>query len=408
MVICSKIRLLTDDRQCDTMLITTGPVITIIDRKEYMMHLLIGARIKKYRREKELTQDALAQALSVSPQSVSKWECGDGYPDITLLPCIANFFQVTVDELIGNDEISAGEDVKKNYFDVVHTLSSDEQVELALRYHKKYPRDWHVATSLMHIIAQYHRNKDGYKKLCTDICERILMECTDGVRRKSAVEAMCFLCEENEMGYWLNKYSAYWFEGRHQIFEKRYKLLGEEEKYRMFRAAGNFLRASATIVRLHEHKSYIGKPEDSVAWNTMYLNVLDGFTQNTIPDGWICEYCIQLMRLSAAYFGLGDKNMGYSYLEKALELHKRWQSIPENAPLDLGNPLFFGETKLIKNDWHILLPNDWKLALLPGIWHGNVSIADFMEAETGWEWFNSVREEERWLRILADVKSQTT
>jgi hypothetical protein len=113
------------------------------------------------------------------------------------------------------------------------------------------------------------------------------------------------------------------------------------------------------------------------------------------------------MRLSAAYFGLGDKDSGYTYLEKALELYKRWQTITEKAPLDLGNPLFFGETKLIKNDWHILLPNDWTLALFPGIWHGIVSIADIMEAEKGWEWFNGVRDEGRWNSILSEAKTLT-
>ena len=54
------------------------------------MELMIAQKIKKYRKERELTQDALASALGVSPQSISKWECGDGYPDITLLPSIAN------------------------------------------------------------------------------------------------------------------------------------------------------------------------------------------------------------------------------------------------------------------------------------------------------------------------------
>ena len=67
------------------------------------MELMIAERIKKYRKLRDITQDALAQALGVSPQSISKWECGDGYPDITLLPSIANFFEVTVVELIGND-----------------------------------------------------------------------------------------------------------------------------------------------------------------------------------------------------------------------------------------------------------------------------------------------------------------
>ncbi|MBQ4607422.1 MAG: helix-turn-helix transcriptional regulator, partial [Clostridia bacterium] len=56
------------------------------------MELYLAERLRKYRKEKELTQEALAQVIGVSPQSISKWECGDGYPDITLLPGIANYF----------------------------------------------------------------------------------------------------------------------------------------------------------------------------------------------------------------------------------------------------------------------------------------------------------------------------
>lgn len=372
------------------------------------MDLMISERIKKYRKDKEMTQDALAQALAVSPQSVSKWECGEGYPDITLLPSIANFFEVTVDELIGNDELSAKEDVQKNFFNVVNTLSPDDQLELALKYHKKYPRNWHIATSLLHRITRYRRdNINEYKKLLIDISERILKDCTDSTMRKSAVETMCMVCDEEEVGEWLTKYSSFWYEGRHEVYEKRYKLLGEEEKYWMIRNAGNFLRASAMIGRLREHKSYIGKPEDSVAWNTMYLSILNGLTQNSIPDGWIPEYAMQYVRLSAAYFGLGDKENGYSYLEKALELCNRWQGIPENALLDLGNSLFFGETKLIKNDWHIQLPNGEKLPLLQGFKNDIANLASIMQAEKGWEWFDSVRTEDRWSTILEAAKTFT-
>lgn len=372
------------------------------------MDLLIGERIKKYRKNKEMTQDVLAQALTVSPQSISKWECGDGYPDITLLPAIANFFEVTVDELIGNDEISAKEDVQKNFFEVINSLSLDDQLDLALKYHKKYPRNWHIATSLMHRITRYQGNREvEYRKLLVDIGERILKDCTDSTMRKSAVTAMCMVCDEEEIGALLNRDTTFWYEGRHEIYEKRYKLSGQEEKYWIIRNAGNFLRTSAMIARMREHKSYIGKPEDSVAWNTMYLNILIGITQNTIPDAWIPEYTMQYIRLSAAYFGLGDNENGYSYLEKALELSKRWHEFPENALLDLGNSLFFGETKLIRNDWHIQLPNGEKLPILQGFKSEIASLASIMKAETGWEWFNSVRNEERWSAILSEAESLT-
>ena len=103
-----------------------------------MDQVRIGRFIAEERKKKGWTQKQLAEKLNISDKTVSKWECGDGYPDITLLPTIANFFEVTVDELIGNDEISAREDIQKNFFETVHTLSPDEQLELALKYHKKH------------------------------------------------------------------------------------------------------------------------------------------------------------------------------------------------------------------------------------------------------------------------------
>lgn len=232
-----------------------------------------------------------------------------------------------------------------------------------------------------------------------------MKDCTDSTMRRSAVEAMCMICDEDEIVEWLNRDTSFWYETRHEVFEKRYKLSGEGEKYWMMRYAGNFLRTSAMIGRMREHKSYIGKPADSVAWNTMYLGILDGITQNMIPDGWIPEYTVQYMRLSAAYFGLGDKENGYSYLEKSLALYKKWLSFPENALLDLGNPMFFGDTKLVKNHYHIQLPNDKRLLLLEGFKHEIVNLASIMEAESGWEWFDGVRGEERWTAILSEARS---
>ncbi len=53
------------------------------------------------RREMGITQEQLAQAMGVTNQAVSKWESGQSYSDITLLPRLAAYFRVTVDELLG-------------------------------------------------------------------------------------------------------------------------------------------------------------------------------------------------------------------------------------------------------------------------------------------------------------------
>lgn len=65
------------------------------------MNIYLGENIKRLRREKDLTQEALAEFLGVTFQSVSNWERGESYPDITMLPEIAGFFKVSVDELLG-------------------------------------------------------------------------------------------------------------------------------------------------------------------------------------------------------------------------------------------------------------------------------------------------------------------
>lgn len=64
------------------------------------MDRTLGKRIAALRKEKELKQDALAEALGVSPQAVSKWENDQTCPDISLLPKLAELLGVTVDELL--------------------------------------------------------------------------------------------------------------------------------------------------------------------------------------------------------------------------------------------------------------------------------------------------------------------
>ncbi len=63
----------------------------------------ISKNLKKLRLQKKLTQDQVAEALGVSSQTVSRWECNTTYPDIMLLPEIARLYCVTVDDLFQED-----------------------------------------------------------------------------------------------------------------------------------------------------------------------------------------------------------------------------------------------------------------------------------------------------------------
>lgn len=71
----------------------------------------LGRRIARLRLSKTATQERLAKELNVSPQAVSKWENDINYPDISLLPDLARFLGVSVDELLSGASASTQESV---------------------------------------------------------------------------------------------------------------------------------------------------------------------------------------------------------------------------------------------------------------------------------------------------------
>ena len=67
----------------------------------------IAENLKLLRKEKKMSQEELAELLGVTSQSISKWELGINFPDLTLLPKIANIFKISIDELLGTQPISS-------------------------------------------------------------------------------------------------------------------------------------------------------------------------------------------------------------------------------------------------------------------------------------------------------------
>lgn len=68
---------------------------------ESLTELPIGSNIRARRKEKNLTQEDLAAVLRVTKAAVSKWECSETYPDLPLLPAIADTLDLSMDELFG-------------------------------------------------------------------------------------------------------------------------------------------------------------------------------------------------------------------------------------------------------------------------------------------------------------------
>lgn len=79
------------------------------------MKLTIGEKIALLRKERDITQTELAEYLFLTPQTVSRWEVGSGAPEIALLPRIAAFFGVSIDELFGVTSLERAEGLVCKY-----------------------------------------------------------------------------------------------------------------------------------------------------------------------------------------------------------------------------------------------------------------------------------------------------
>ena len=106
------------------------------------MNLNFAENLKKLRKDKEITQEKLAEVLGVTSQSVSRWELNICYPDLELLPIIANYFGVTIDSLLSNDACSKELDFEK-FKNKISEMDDDtaDKINFINEYCRKYPRN---------------------------------------------------------------------------------------------------------------------------------------------------------------------------------------------------------------------------------------------------------------------------
>lgn len=106
-----------------------------------MKEINLGRTLIIQRHKRGMTQDEVAEYIGVSKASVSKWETGTTYPDITLLPRLAAFFNISIDELMGYEPQMLKEDIRKLYQKLCRDFSEqpfDSVMEHCREITKKY------------------------------------------------------------------------------------------------------------------------------------------------------------------------------------------------------------------------------------------------------------------------------
>ena len=169
------------------------------------MKLNIGDTIKHLRKEKEITQEDLADNLGVSYQSVSRWETRACYPDMELLPIISEFFGVTVDKLLGINKGLEQQKVEQYLHCFQNAISQgkiDDCIAIAREGIAEYPNNFALLNKLMYALfvagdddSDFTNWKEAAEKNDAEIIalgNRIMKYCPDQDIRLEATARLAF------------------------------------------------------------------------------------------------------------------------------------------------------------------------------------------------------------------------
>jgi len=195
------------------------------------MEIRIGENIKRLRKTKSVTQEQIAEVLGISVTAVSKWERNETYPDITLLFPLANYFEVTLDELMGYDEERVHAEIAETltHYRSLWLTEPEKARKVIAKAYKEYPNDYLVMHYYMWNLAGDMADNDKetlltHKEEFLTICDRILSGCTEEAVRLNAwnMKAKLLHAEgktEEALAIYGEKYPS-WYDTRDQKKEQ--------------------------------------------------------------------------------------------------------------------------------------------------------------------------------------------
>ena len=141
------------------------------------MNLEFGKNLKALRHQKDLTQDELAQKLSLSVQAISRYETGAAYPDIEMLPVIAGFFGVTIDKLLGISSEARERRMDEYYTELRKITDRKERLALLRKQHAEFPDAWGVVSDMVYEMTFIPECLDEMREIVDDA----LKNCNDNL-----------------------------------------------------------------------------------------------------------------------------------------------------------------------------------------------------------------------------------
>ena len=164
------------------------------------MDINLKDTLKSLRQQKNVTQETIAEYLGITQQSVGKWERGEGFPDITLLPKITLYFNVSIDELLNVGQARIEERINEyTEQSKIFEKSGDIDARIALweKAYAEFPNNHFVMEKLKRAIdvsCPWPYPLDKAERIIS-LSNRILEESTDTKLRESAIFSLCSVYE---------------------------------------------------------------------------------------------------------------------------------------------------------------------------------------------------------------------
>lgn len=158
------------------------------------MLMSIGTNIKKLRRERDITQEQLAELLHLTPSAISQWETDRVLPDISYLPMLANIFRVSADVILGIDVDAKDARIDEIYKEVRElwcTGQRDEAERLCREGLAEYPDAYILMEELAFNLS--YSNERARQEESIALFERIRAGSNDEVSKNFAVGNLCSL-----------------------------------------------------------------------------------------------------------------------------------------------------------------------------------------------------------------------
>ena len=360
------------------------------------MKLNFCENFKQLRKEKGDTQEKIAEAFGVTGQTVSRWELGICYPDVELLPSIANYFGVTVDALLSNDSNSKEKD-RQLFYEKRNTLdweNSTERIDFVREYCRKYPDDDEYAFNLIVSIRFYACGNEErtakYMPTLLKTAEKLL----NTQYRYAVIQEMTALCSEQELNTWLDMvpYS--------NGFSRRFCLVNRamlrDNDYGYYVQQGLEMIENLADQLDRRYPDAFGSKKKT-EYQREVMRTIEAFgIDGEVPDGWKMFYAYKQLALSACLFGQKSFDEGWKEFDSAIEKCKYVFSLDEEW-LSIGGKLF--SNLKVSKDWNYAIDeqgNKHKLFAVIRLSFYHIDKIYDLLTNPRWAWFNSVRDTEKY------------